>query len=111
MATAFVATITVRNKLNQVTTIPLVGDDVTAHALTFPDTSSVNKLSSVDCWITDFVFPSTSVTKCIIYINGIDQGWRIINSQSLGTTVVRQVNNSAPLFIPAGSNVSFYQLT
>jgi hypothetical protein len=110
MATPFKAVITVLNDAGQRTSIPLVGTDVTAVGLTFPDGSVANKLSSLHCKIVDMIFPSTSITQCIIYINGIDTGVRVQNSASLGTTYSRQLQN-APVDVPAGALVSFYQLT
>ena len=110
MATAFKAVITVRNSKGQITSLPMSGSDVTTQALTFPDGSSVNKLSSLPCMITDFIFPSSSITQCAVYINGIDSGIRVQNSASAGTTVNRQIQ-SAPIFVPAGAMVQFIQLT
>jgi hypothetical protein len=110
MATAYTAICTVRNEKGQMTSIPLAGDDVTAHALTFPDGSTSNKLSSVGSIIVDWIFVPTDIAQIKVFINGFDTGIRIQKSGSAGTTVNRMVQ-SAPISVPAGAMVSFYQLT
>lgn len=93
--------------------IYLTASDVNAAALVFPSGGTEVQLDSGAAVIRDLICAptyGTDTTNMSVFVNGIDTGYRIINSANQSGTVQRQVA-STPIGISPGALVKIVQNT
>lgn len=115
VAAPYKVTLVVANAKNLRDTkqIPLTASDVNAAAWVFPSAGTEMVVNGkADVYIVDVIYSAagTDTTSVDIFLNGVFSGTRILNATTLATAVTRPFQ-SAPFFIPAGTQVKFIQNT
>lgn len=90
----------------------LTASDVAAANWLFANGIGPNTLNgSADVYIVDTILSAagTDTTQSEFYINGVSTGFKLQNSTSLATTIVRPFQN-APLLVPRGATLNVTQV-
>ena len=111
MATAYKASIVVKNSKGQIKNYYYTASDVNTEKWLLPSGSDETQLSANNAFITDAIMGSVGDTSQVqVYINGqLATIW--YNALSLPTAVGGRMVQQSPLFIPAGAIVKFIQVT
>jgi len=91
----------------------LTASDVNAAALVYPSGGTEMQLDSGIAVISDLICAptyGTDTTNMSIFVNGVDTGYRIINSANQSGTFNRQIQNT-PVGIKPGALVKIVQNT
>lgn len=111
MATAYKASISVRNNKGQMKSYYYTASDVNAEMWLLPSGSNETQLSAVPCQIVDAIMGSVGdTTQVQVYVNGQLQTI-LYNALSLPTAVGGRMCQQNPISIPAGALVKFIQVT
>lgn len=112
VAAPYKVSLAVKNTAGQTRQIYLTASDVNAAAWVFPSSGTELPLSSLPSVIADVIYSAagTDTSQVALYINGVDTGFRFVNSANLYSAFQRQIYSN-PVSIPAGALVKFVQLT
>lgn len=111
MATAYKASIAVRNSKGQIKQYYYTASDVNAEMWLLPSGSNETQLSSLPCTIIDAIMGSVGDTSQVqVYING-QLATILYNALSLPTAVGGRMCQQTPISVPPGAIVKFIQVT
>ena len=113
MATAYVATVQVRNRSGSIQTYNYSASDVTTEHLLAPSGEGSSVLTAQGGAIVDVIVSSGAGDTSMIqvYQNGKNTGKIIYKALNLATAVGGRQVQMAPIAIDPGANVAFVQVT
>lgn len=113
MATAYVATVQVRNRSGAMQTYNYTASDVTTDHWLAQSGDGSSVLTSQGGAIADIIVSSGAgdTSQVVLYVNGQSTGKVIYKALNLATAVGGRQIQMAPLSIPPGAVVAFVQLT
>jgi len=111
MATAYKASLVVKNAKGQIKNYYYTASDVNAEMWLLPSGSNETQLSANNAYIVDAIMGSVGDTSQVqVYING-QLATILYNALSLPTAVGGRMAQQSPIFVPAGAMVKFIQVT
>jgi len=113
MATAYVATISVRNAQGANKTYNFTASDVTTEHWLAPSGEGALVLTAAGGAVTDVIVSSGAgdTSQVLFYVNGQNSGKIIYKALNLATAVGGRQIQMMPLTIPPGATIAFVQLT
>jgi len=113
MATAYVATITLRNASGAQQAYNFTASDVTTEHWLSPSGEGAAILTAQGGVITDCIVSSGAgdTSQVQVYCNGVNSGRIIYKALNLATAVGGRQIQMSPIVIPKGANVAFVQVT